>query len=87
MKPLGSWEKCKVKDQDVLALEKEGIVAPKLESQWWTHYKALALAPNMTEILMLKSHVERGLSMLPLTSSLTSSSSMAFDFTIFHQIA
>jgi hypothetical protein len=38
-------------------------VAPQAESHWRTDHKALVLAPNSTEILMLKSHVERGLSM------------------------
>jgi hypothetical protein len=61
----GYWVKCHVKNAHVLALEKEGTVAPKAESQWRTDHKALVPAPNKTEILMLKSHIERGLSMLP----------------------
>jgi hypothetical protein len=56
----GYWVKCHVKDVHVLALEKEGTVAPKAESQWRTDHKALVPGPNKTEILMLKSHVERG---------------------------
>jgi hypothetical protein len=59
----GYWEKCQVKDDHVMALEKEVIMAPRVESQWRTHNKALVLAPNKTEVLMLKSHVERGFSM------------------------
>jgi hypothetical protein len=47
------------------ALKNEGTVAPKAESQWQTDQKALVPAPNKTEILMLKSHIERGLSMPP----------------------
>jgi hypothetical protein len=31
----GSWMKCKVKDKDLLALEKEGMVATKGGSQRW----------------------------------------------------
>jgi hypothetical protein len=54
-----------VKDAHVLALEKEGTVAPKVESQWRTDHKALVPAPNNIEILMLKSHIKMGLSMPP----------------------
>jgi hypothetical protein len=61
----GYWVKCHVKDAHVLALEKEGTVAPKVESQWRTYHKALVPAPNKTEIIIIKSHIERGLSMLP----------------------
>jgi hypothetical protein len=46
-------------------LENKGTVAPQAESHWRTDFKALVLAPNSTEIVMLKSHVERGLSMPP----------------------
>jgi hypothetical protein len=46
-------------------LENEGIVAPQAESHWQTDFKAPVPAPNSTEIMMLKSHVERGLSMPP----------------------
>jgi hypothetical protein len=61
----GYWVKCHVKDVHVRALENEGLVAPQAESQWQTDHKSLVPAPNPTEILMLKSHVERGLSMTP----------------------
>jgi hypothetical protein len=61
----GYWEKCQIKDFHVLALQKEGTVAPKAESQWRIDYKALVSAPNKTKVLMLKSHIERGFSMPP----------------------
>jgi hypothetical protein len=61
----GYWVKCHIKDSHVQALEDEGTVAPRAEFQWRTKHKALVPAPNSTEILMLKSHVERGLSMPP----------------------
>jgi hypothetical protein len=61
----GYWVKCHVKDAHVQALEDEGTVVPQAESQWRTDHKALVPTPNSTEILMLKSHVERGLSMPP----------------------
>jgi hypothetical protein len=59
------WVKCHVRDAHIQALEDEGIVAPQAESRWRTDHKALVPTPNSTEILMLKSHVERGLSMPP----------------------
>jgi hypothetical protein len=59
------WVKCHIKDAHVQALEDEGTVAPRAESQWRTDHKALVPAQNSTKILMLKSHVERGLSMPP----------------------
>jgi hypothetical protein len=61
----GYWVKCHVKDAHVQALENEGTVAPQAESHWRIDFNALVPAPNSTEIVMLKSHVERGLSMPP----------------------
>jgi hypothetical protein len=61
----GYWAKCHVKDAHVQALENEGTVAPQAESHWRTDFKAPVPAPNSTEIMMLKSHVERGISMPP----------------------
>jgi hypothetical protein len=61
----GYWVKCHVKDAHVQALENGGLVAPRAESQWRTNHKALVPALNQTKILMLKSHVERGLIMPP----------------------
>jgi hypothetical protein len=61
----GYWVKCHVKDIHVQALENEGTVAPQAESHWRTDFKALVPAPISSEIVMLKSHVERGLSMPP----------------------
>jgi hypothetical protein len=57
--------KCHVKDAHVLALEREGTVAPKAESQWQTNHKALVPTQSKTEILILKSHIERGFNMPP----------------------
>jgi hypothetical protein len=61
----GYWQKSHVKDTDVQALEGEGIVAPQAESGWRTDFKAPVPVPNPSEIVMLKSHMERGLSMPP----------------------
>jgi hypothetical protein len=54
-----------VEDKDLLSFEKEGTATIKAESQWRTNFNAAKTAPHMTEMLMLKSHVERGLSMPP----------------------
>jgi hypothetical protein len=59
------WVKCHVKDAHVQVLKNEGTVAPQAESQWRADHKALVPAPSQTEILMLMSHMERGLSMPP----------------------
>jgi hypothetical protein len=61
----GYWQKSHVKDTDVQALESEGTVAPQAESGWRTDFKAPVPVPNPSEIVMLKSHMERGLSMPP----------------------
>jgi hypothetical protein len=46
-------------------MEGEGTVAPQAESGWQTDFKAPVPIPNPSKIVMLKSHVERGLSMPP----------------------
>jgi hypothetical protein len=59
------WAKCHVKYAHVQVLENEGTVDPQAESHWRTDFKAPVPAPNSTEIVMLKFHMERGLSMPP----------------------
>jgi hypothetical protein len=61
----GYWQKSHVKDSDVQTMEGEGTVAPLAESLWRTDFKAPVPIPNPSEIVMLKSHVERGLNMPP----------------------
>jgi hypothetical protein len=61
----GYWQKSNVKDSDVQTMEGEGTVASQAESGWRTDFKAPVPVPNPSEIVMLKSHVERGLSMPP----------------------
>jgi hypothetical protein len=46
-------------------MEGEGTMAPQAESGWRTDFKAPVPVPNPSENVMLKSHVERGLSMPP----------------------
>jgi hypothetical protein len=61
----GYWQKSNVKDAHFQAMEDEGTVAPQADSSWQTDFKAPVPAPNSSEIMMLKCHVERGLSMPP----------------------
>jgi hypothetical protein len=61
----GYWQKSHIKDSDIQTMEGEGTVAPQAESLWRTDFKASAPIPNPSEIVMLRSHVERGLSMPP----------------------
>jgi hypothetical protein len=61
----GYWQKSHVKESDVQTMEGEGTVAPQAESLWRTDFKAPAPIPNPSKIVMLRSHVERGLSMPP----------------------
>jgi hypothetical protein len=63
--PQGSWMKSKVKDKDLLALDKAGVVAARVESQWRMNFRVAELAPHATKILMIKSHIESSLSMPP----------------------
>jgi hypothetical protein len=61
----GYWQKSNIKDSDVQIMEGEGTVAPQAELGWRTDFKAPVPLPNPSEIVMLKFHVERGLSMPP----------------------
>jgi hypothetical protein len=61
----GYWQISHVKDSDIQSMEGEGTMAPQAESGWRTDFKAPVPIPNPSEIVMLKSHVERGLSMPP----------------------
>jgi hypothetical protein len=61
----GYWQKSCIKDSDVQTMEGKGTVAPQAESLWRTDFKASAPIPNPSEIVMLRSHMERGLSMPP----------------------
>ena len=47
------------------AMEKEGLIAPRAESFWRVNPKETRPDPEPIEIVMMKSHVERGLSLPP----------------------
>ena len=46
-------------------MEKEGLIAPRKESFWRVNPRETRPEPESTEIVMMKSHVERGLSLPP----------------------
>jgi hypothetical protein len=46
-------------------MEKEGLIAPRSESFWRVNPKETRPEPETTEVVMMKSHVERGLSLPP----------------------
>jgi hypothetical protein len=46
-------------------MEHEGLIAAKEISKWWVDPNAMMHAPLKKEIVMLKSHVDRGQSLLP----------------------
>jgi hypothetical protein len=46
-------------------MEQEGLVAAKEISKWQVEPKAAMPAPQRKEIVMLKSHIDRGLSLPP----------------------
>ena len=61
----GQWIPCTLRDYDLRAMEKEGLIAPRNESFWRVNPKETRLDLEPTEIVMMKSHVERGLSLPP----------------------
>jgi hypothetical protein len=46
-------------------MEQEGLIAAKEISKWRVEPKAAMHAPRKKEIVMLKSHIDRGLSLPP----------------------
>jgi hypothetical protein len=53
-------------DEEILSsLEQEGLIAAKEISKWRVDHNAAAPAPPKKEIVMLKSHIDRGLSLPP----------------------
>jgi hypothetical protein len=52
--------------EDILSsLEREGLIADRTISKWWVEPKAAMPMPLEEEIVMLKSHIDRGLSLPP----------------------
>jgi hypothetical protein len=46
-------------------MEQEGLIAAREISKWWVEANAAMPAPRKKEIVMLKSHIDRGLSLPP----------------------
>jgi hypothetical protein len=67
----GSWDPCKLDDEVLSSMEQEGLIAAKEISKWRVEPNAIMPAPSKKEIVMLKSHIDRGLS-LPLSYFLKS---------------
>jgi hypothetical protein len=61
----GSWDPCNLDEEILSSLEQEGLIAAKEISEWRLDPKAAAPAPSKKEIVMLKSHIDWGLSLLP----------------------
>jgi hypothetical protein len=61
----GSWDPCNLDEGILSSLEQEGRIAAKEISRWRVDPGAAMPAPSDGEIVMLKSHIDRGLSLLP----------------------
>jgi hypothetical protein len=61
----GSWDPCNLDEEIFSSLEQEGLIAAKEISKWRVVPNAATLAPLKKEIVMLKSHIDRGLSLPP----------------------
>jgi hypothetical protein len=56
---------CNLDEEVLSSMEQEGLIAAKEISKWWVEPNAATPAPLKKEIVMLKSHIERGLSLPP----------------------
>jgi hypothetical protein len=61
----GSWDPCNLDEGTLSSLEQEGWIAAKEVPRWRVDSRAAAPAPSHKEIVMLKSHIDRGFSLLP----------------------
>jgi hypothetical protein len=61
----GSWDPCNLDEEILSSLEQEGLIAAKEISRWRVDPGATAPVPSKKEIVMLKSHIDRGLSLPP----------------------
>jgi hypothetical protein len=61
----GSWDPCNLDEGTLSSLEQEGRIATKEISRWRVDPGAATLAPLDGEIVMLKSHIDRGFSLPP----------------------
>jgi hypothetical protein len=61
----GSWDPCNLNEEILSSLEQEGLIVAKEISRWRVDPNAAAPAPSKKEIVMLKFHIDRGLSLPP----------------------
>jgi hypothetical protein len=61
----GSWDPCNLDEETLSSLEQEGLVASRAISRWRVDTSATAPAPSKKDIVMLKSHIDRGFSFRP----------------------
>jgi hypothetical protein len=61
----GSWDPCNLDEEVFSSLEQEGLIVAKEISKWRVEPNAATPAPLKKEIMMLKSHIDRGLSLPP----------------------
>jgi hypothetical protein len=61
----GSWDPCNLDEEILSSLEQEGLIAAKEISICRVDPNAAAPAPSKKEIVMLKSHIDWGLSLPP----------------------
>jgi hypothetical protein len=61
----GSWDPCNLDEETLSSLEQEGLIAAKNISKWQVDPGAASPAPSKKEIVMLKSHIDRGFSLPP----------------------
>jgi hypothetical protein len=62
---VGCWGPCTLNEDILVAMEQEGTIEERTISQWWVELNAAMPAPLEKEVVMLKSHVDRGLSLPP----------------------
>jgi hypothetical protein len=61
----GDWDSCNLNEEILSSLEREGRIATKEISRWWVKPGTAMPAPSDEEVIILKSHIDRGLSLLP----------------------
>jgi hypothetical protein len=61
----GSWDPCNLDEGTLASMEQEGRISAKEISRWWVDPGAAMPAPSDGEIVMLKSHIDRGFSLPP----------------------
>jgi hypothetical protein len=61
----GDWDSYNINEEILFSLEQEGRIAAKEISRWRVEPGAAMPAPSDEEVVILKSHIDRGLSLPP----------------------